>query len=93
MKLFVLLSYNEALSPLYVVSTVFGQSLENNKEEAFFSYYFSAPVVISSIYEPSSTFLLPFPHMNVKMLKVNNKLIVSEDALIQGSQSCDLTTK
>lgn len=88
MQLFVLLSYKEALSPLNVVRAKSrGQKRGDLLRLLCFGSYGFLP------YERLLHFLLPFPHMNVKMSKVNYKLIVSQDALIQGSQSCELTTK
>lgn len=46
------------------------------KEETYSSYCFSVPLS----YFLSFT-LLPFPNANVQMLKVNNKIIVCQDAI------------
>lgn len=63
---------------------------EQDKKETLFHLLVSIPFIMSS-FQCLLKFLLPFPDMNVLILKVNNKLIVSQHAL--GLQSCDLTTK
>lgn len=93
MKLFVSLSHNDAkalLHLLYCISS--GQRAEDKKEDYFSSYTFLFPLSCL-LSEPLLHSLLPFTHMNVEMLKVNDKLIVSEDAPMHGSQSCGSTTK
>ena len=60
----------------YLHWMLWAQRVEDREKENYYSYYFPAPMGFFSS-ERLLHFLLPFPHMNVKMSKVNHKLIVS----------------